>query len=290
MCLLYKVFLIIGLSIFFFVLLTNYSITFNKNKQENMTDISSINNEAIQNIASVYNNNNLAVTNLQVTGSAKLANPVLNDIPVTNKYTGSGPVIANDSSDYNALVISGKPNKDNIKQIIAMEDLTVGNNLNTLKLNTQGVSIGRDSNTTKNDFITINAGDTASYTIWGGSSDTGGLQKGSLSIHKYDNKAWKSRPIMIDQNGNIILSGNVIINGSITVSDGANSSSVVIDPSQDHLLRVHNTAGKQNSDPHFFVNKALWFGRNESGNDYYFMTNSSGELQRSVGKNCQLCI
>jgi hypothetical protein len=51
------------------IILLLLAILFLYNKQENLDTIPSLSNEAIQNIASVYNNQNMKVTNLKVTNN-----------------------------------------------------------------------------------------------------------------------------------------------------------------------------------------------------------------------------
>ena len=67
-----------------------YHIYFHSSNLEHMSTTSTINNEAIQNLASIYNGNKLIVDELEVTGNAKIKGDTVCDktLKVNNNYTG----------------------------------------------------------------------------------------------------------------------------------------------------------------------------------------------------------
>ena len=72
------------------VILFVYHIYFHSSNMEHMSTASTINNEAIQNLASIYNGNKLIVDELEVTGNAKIKGDTVCDktLKVNNSYTG----------------------------------------------------------------------------------------------------------------------------------------------------------------------------------------------------------
>lgn len=115
---------IILIIIIIIIIISFTILVINNNQYELMTNIS---NEAIQDIASVYNKNNLIVTNLTS------SNGSIGDIKITNGWDALGPShsnqISNDSATYKALMIAGNDSAGGNRKINLYDDVLITKSL-----------------------------------------------------------------------------------------------------------------------------------------------------------------
>ncbi len=114
-----KYVILILVIILFIVFITNKQ-TFTQNKKESLdstTSIPVLSNEAIQSIASVYNNQNMQVTNLNATNNTNLNTlNVKNNMNVSGTILSSGNILSNNNINASGT-ISGNNITINNKKI-----------------------------------------------------------------------------------------------------------------------------------------------------------------------------
>ena len=113
-----------------------YTSNINEKFNENFNNDVPVSNEAIKNISSVFNKDNMTVTNIETTGTLTTKDSTMNDIKLTKGWSGypdsanDRSEISNDTNVHKTLMIAGnKSNGNNQRNVGIWDNLNVSNSL-----------------------------------------------------------------------------------------------------------------------------------------------------------------